>query len=88
MKDLQPYASDFDKWIYSLLEMLRTKYFDVSVNRRKDIYVFFYRMNYGQWLMNGGLKNGLSLKHIQIYKTTLDEHFQNKTTPQQILDLL
>lgn len=83
MKDLQPYASDFDKWIYSLLEMLRTKYFDVEVLRGRDVkekkeyHSFYYKVH-----------QNADFDIERIEKPTLDEHFQNKTTPQQIKDLL
>lgn len=45
MKDLQPYAGDLDKYLYSLLELLRTKYYNVSVNRGSKEVTFFYKIH-------------------------------------------
>lgn len=87
MKDLQPYASDFDKWIFSLLEMLRTKYFDVEVLRYKRYFqgskekVLVYDFRYYD-------NEPKALNMLAILKTTLDEHFKNKTIPQEITNLL
>lgn len=87
MKDLQEYSSDFDRWIFLLLEMLRSKYFDVEVLRYKRCFqgskekVLVYDFRYYD-------NEPKALNMLAIPKTTLDEHYESKTTPQQILDLI
>lgn len=83
MTEPQEFSSDFDKWVCSLLDMLRTRYYNVSVNRGSKKYVFFYSM----WVLSTYGRHYI-IKKLYIPYTQLQTDFKNKQTPQEILDLI
>lgn len=87
MTEPQEFSSDFDKWVCSLLDMLRAKgYTNVSVNRGKITYHFIY---WEPFVFDKLMKiHGTRNRSEQIPYTQLQTDFLNKQTPQQILDLL
>ncbi len=84
MTEPQEFSSDFDKWVGSLLDMLRAKgYTNVSVNRGSKDCTFFYCM----WVLSTYGSN-YRIKNVSIPYTQLQADFSNKQTPKQILDLI
>ncbi len=80
MTEPQEFSSDFDKWVCSLLDMLRTRYYNVSVNRGREMYYFFYCPTTGNLLLHS--------KCEIIPYNQLQTDYLNKQTPKQILDLI
>ena len=69
MKELSISAHPFDKYLFSLLELLRTKYFNVSVNRGSKTYTFFYSDSEGSHQFTLGLADiGVSYIYAEIPK--------------------
>ena len=86
MTEPQEFSSDFDKWVCSLLDMLRTRYYNVSVNRGSKNYTFFYYITETSTQITSILY--LVPKRIDIPFHQLQADFKNNQTPKQILDLL
>lgn len=81
MTEPQEFSSDFDRWVCSLLDMLRAKgYTNVSVNRGSKKYTFFYS--------KVDVTFNSPMHTFTIHLTQLQTDFKNKQTPQQILDLI
>ena len=75
MTHIEPSAHPFDKYLFSLLELLRTKYFNVSVNRGSKTYTFFY-------------SDQKENHRLTIPGGELSGYYMMSETPKQILDLL
>ena len=86
MTEPQEFSSDFDKWVCSLLDMLRTRYYNVSVNRGSKNYTFFYHVTEISTQITSMLYLVQKRKDIPFYQLQTD--FKNNQTPQQILDLI
>lgn len=79
MNELQPNSTELDKYLYSLIEMLRTKYYNVSVNRGRTATTFYYN-----------IKEGLKPYKWEciIPNTEILGYYMTSETPPQILNLL
>jgi hypothetical protein len=84
MKSLQEFSTELDIYLNSLLDILRTRYYNVSVNRGSEVYTFFYSYNKHEW--------GIGLSQVKetltIPTTELLTYFESKQTPPQIKELL
>lgn len=80
MKDLPEYPTELDIYLNSLLDLLKTKYYNVSVNRGSDEYTFYFCL----------VKNSFKwpICFTTIPTTELLTYFELKQTPQQIKELL
>lgn len=78
MKDLPEFPTELDIYLNSLLDLLKTKYYNVSVNRGRANVTFYYY----QRLTDRGYKS------ITIPNTELLTYFEQKQTPPQIKELL
>ena len=80
MNEIHKGSGELDKYLYSLIEMLRTKYYNVSVNRGSVNVTFFYTSNSGNFLTHGDT--------INIPNTEILGYYMTNETPPQITDLL
>jgi radical SAM superfamily enzyme with C-terminal helix-hairpin-helix motif len=90
MRELAPYANDFDRYIYGLLEMLRTKYFDVEVLRGHDKYLFKMKKRVRNNVFvraTGYIDSDVGVEK-EIPYTTLKAYYILSATPLQIKELM
>lgn len=89
MKSLQEYPTELDLYLNSLLDLLRTRYYNVSVNRGSEQYTFIYQKLTKTPKMNTyGKLTYLRVKSKTIPNTELLTYFELKQTPPQIKELL
>lgn len=88
MKSLPEYPTELDLYLNSLLDQLRTKYYNVSVNRGSEFHSFFYNEEMTTRLGRYGKNLYFASKSFTIPNTELLIYFEQKQTPPQIKQLL
>lgn len=87
MRELTENPSEIDKYLFSLLELLRTKYNDVSVNRGRNEYTFLFTIDYSK-MFNGMKPQGRSKERIYIRNGELLGYFMTNEIPKEIKMLI
>jgi hypothetical protein len=86
MKSLPEFPTELDIYLNSLLDLLRTKYYNVIVNRGSERFYFFYSTKEISTSITSNIY--LVPRKFTIPTTELLEHFESKQTPPQIKELL
>lgn len=75
MNNLEQYPNGFDKYLNTLMKLLRVDYKDVSVNRGKETVTFFYSDTEGD-------------HQFSIYNGYIQKCFDSQSIPREIEYLL
>lgn len=89
MNEIHEGSGELDKYLYSLIEMLRTKYYNVSVNRGSVNVTFFYCEDSFFEVLKHKLYGICPKKReLTIPNTEILGYYMTNEIPPQILNLL
>ena len=89
MKDLPEFPTELDLYLNGLLDLLRTKYYNVSVNRGSKNHTFYYNDRNKKIILKSIIEHTIHYRGKTIIPNTeLLTYFELKQTPPQILNLI